>query len=203
MPSTKTKHKSLTVRGSGQVCSSSSMISGASKPNRMWLPLYLTQHQSGDASLAASRAAVRDALLQPGSRSRPLALLFLLDSPRCEAAYRKRRSAPPCGPTHTGPQWRHNNNKEESLLMRAMASLGRTNQQTRSPVSFTYQSVIGWAGYSTITVNPLLSISDCSSSSFITVVHHKGLLKETIQFLSLDSNIIIFYHLISLLAINL
>ncbi|KAK2870149.1 hypothetical protein Q8A67_024541 [Cirrhinus molitorella] len=56
MPSTTTKHIYLTVRGSGQ-------------------------HQSGDGFLAVSRAAFRDALLQPGSRSRPLALVFLSASP--------------------------------------------------------------------------------------------------------------------------
>lgn len=99
-PSTTTKHMYLTVRGSGQVCSSSSMISGGSKPNRVWLHLYLTQHQSGGAFLAVSRASVRDALLQPESRSRPLALLFLSASlGRKRDAYRKRRSAPPCAHT--------------------------------------------------------------------------------------------------------
>lgn len=167
------------------------MIPGRSKPNRMWLHLYLTQHQSGDAPLAVSRAAgmLYSSLgLDPAHSLFSSSSTLLAVKPHIE---RGARLLPV--PPHTGPQWWHNNNKEESLLMRAMASLGRTNQQTCSPISFTYQSVIGWAGYSTITVNPLLSISDCSSASFITVVHHKGLLKETtIQFLSLDSNRIIF-----------
>lgn len=100
MPSTTTKRIYLTVRGSGQVCSSSSMISGGSKPNRVWLHLYLTQHQSGGAFLAVSRASVRDALLQPVPSSRPLVLLFLSASPgRDRKAYRKRRLAPPCAHT--------------------------------------------------------------------------------------------------------
>lgn len=113
MHSTTTKRIYLTVRGSGQVCSSSSMISGGSKPNRMWLHLYLTQHQSGGAFLAVSRASVRDALLQPVSRSRPLALLFL--------------SAPPCA--HTQDLYDGTTTTRKSLLMRAVASVGRTNQQ--------------------------------------------------------------------------
>ncbi len=76
MPSTTTKHINLTVRGSGQVCSSSSMISGGSKPNRMWLHLYLTQHQSGDASLAVSRAEPRSGMLYSSLGLDPAHSLF-------------------------------------------------------------------------------------------------------------------------------